>query len=313
MNVLPQIALRLSNESDCLDLLAWRNDPLSVRMSLSESEVNLREHLDWFHTIVNSDDTVLLIGINNGRKIGYCRFDIENSSVAEVSVAVNPSVRGLRFGDTLLRRAIKEFLKCRRVDLKAYIKKDNSVSRRLFESNNFSVQGVANDSNVLNYFRGFRDDLHAPSLGDTAIPKKGIHLEQVIGGDEQIVALYELLAKRQNTISHRRFPNFEEHTDFCKNNPYRVWYLITQENLSIGSIYLTYDNVIGLNLIQKRKTVKVIDTILSQVRMRWSPLEEVKSIRPPYFYLNVPKGDSTLMRVMGTLGREKIQSSFILN
>ena len=55
---------------------------------------------------------------------------------------------------------------------------------------------------------------------------------------EQIKSLYELLARRTHNISHKEMPTFEQHCDFVKSDPYRVWFLIY---LSRGSRPIFYN------------------------------------------------------------------------
>ena len=44
--------------------------------------------------------------------------------------------------------------------------------------------------------------------------------------------------------------NFEHHSKFVSNHPYRKWFLINDQIRFVGSIYVTYENTIGINIMQ---------------------------------------------------------------
>lgn len=60
--------------------------------------------------------------------------------------------------------------------------------------------------------------------------------------------LYQLLAERDPSIniSHAALPTWEDHVGFVASRPYKAWYLIHEVGGFTGSIYLTFDNEIGI-------------------------------------------------------------------
>jgi hypothetical protein len=84
--------------------------------------------------------------------------------------------------------------------------------------------------------------------------------------------------------------------------------LILVEDVCIGNFYLTNDNGIGLFLIDGFNcySFPVIDRIL----LKYKPLKEKKSIRPPYFYINVATSDGVMNKELTDLGFEKIQTTY---
>jgi len=60
--------------------------------------------------------------------------------------------------------------------------------------------------------------------------------------------LFELLKERNPTIniSHRVMPSLEEHTKFVENYPYTKWYIAYSDSRSIGSIYISKQDEIGI-------------------------------------------------------------------
>lgn len=67
--------------------------------------------------------------------------------------------------------------------------------------------------------------------------------------------LYQLLQERdpRANISHRKMPSFKEHCDFVDSRPYSAWYIIMAENESVGSVYLSKQDEIGIFLKKENK------------------------------------------------------------
>lgn len=136
-----------------------------------------------------------------------------------------------------------------------------------------------------------------------------IKFEKICGTDAQIRALYDLLYQRKHTISHRATTDYEDHKSFVLNNPYRTWYLVKSGQQYLGSIYLTDTNCIGLNI--NTPELDVIQTCLNFLTKTYPLLPEVKSVTPPYYYVNIPAGHTHLENIMKTLEWKIAQTSFI--
>ena len=67
--------------------------------------------------------------------------------------------------------------------------------------------------------------------------------------------LYKLLGQRKpwQSISHKNMPTFDEHVEFVKSDPYRVWYLILTDDAAAGCVYLTHEREIGISIYEKMK------------------------------------------------------------
>ena len=89
--------------------------------------------------------------------------------------------------------------------------------------------------------------------------------------------LYTLLSKKIHNISHKKMPSFKSHKEFVKNNPYRNWFLISIGSNIIGSIYVLYDNGIGLNL--EEKNYGLVTKIIKKLTSRIKPLKSKPSLR----------------------------------
>ena len=91
-----EITLRFAERKDSLDILAWRNDPVTVRFSPTGA-VKLEDHLKWFEDKLSSLNTNIFIALQEQNKIGMIRFDREGRS-AEVSINLDPRYRGKGYG-----------------------------------------------------------------------------------------------------------------------------------------------------------------------------------------------------------------------
>ena len=60
--------------------------------------------------------------------------------------------------------------------------------------------------------------------------------------------LYDLLKEREGhvNISHKSLPEWDEHLQFIKSEPYLKWEIILSQNKQVGNIYLTNRNEIGI-------------------------------------------------------------------
>jgi hypothetical protein len=136
-----------------------------------------------------------------------------------------------------------------------------------------------------------------------------VTLEEVTGTDEQIRMLYDILIKRTHNISNTVYPSLDEHIEFVKNHPYRIWYLVKANAQCIGSAYLMENNCVGINLIMN---VDLFPSVVNKILEKHKPLREIKSVRPSYFYINIAPDNKEVETQLVKLNAQKIQSTFIL-
>ena len=120
--------------------------------------------------------------------------------------------------------------------------------------------------------------------------------------------LYEFLKKRKFNISHKDIPTYENHLKFVKNNPYRKWFLILYNFEIIGSIYILYDNGIGIDIPPLR--YKIIDRILNIVFLKIKPLKAIPSIRTSNFHINISSKNNNLNKFIIKSGGVLKQHTF---
>ena len=140
---------------------------------------------------------------------------------------------------------------------------------------------------------------------------KLLKFDSVRPDDNQIRVLYKLLETRKYNISHREIPSYDEHTLFVKAEPYRAWYIILYREKPIGSVYLTEDNSVGLN-IEEEQIEQVLSGVMNFIRERHKPNPGLKSLRCDRFSVNVSPSNKTLIRAMEKSGAEVIQICFAL-
>ncbi len=89
------------------------------------------------------------------------------------------------------------------------------------------------------------------------IDKKEIKLIPVMKKD--FLFLFELLKERKPhmNISHKKMPTYSQHVRFILSKPYKKWYIIKIKNESVGSIYLSYQDEIGIFILQKFQRLQI--------------------------------------------------------
>ena len=91
--------IRLANQSDSLDILQWRNNKISRKMSLDNNIITPDIHQSWFNKVLVDNSKILYIGELDNKKVGVCRFEFYKSKlVSEVSINLNPKLRGKGYG-----------------------------------------------------------------------------------------------------------------------------------------------------------------------------------------------------------------------
>ena len=142
----PSVIIRRAAPDDALDVLAWRNDPLSRAMSRTQTLIEEAGHVAWFTKAIEDPHRALLVGELDGRKIGMVRFDYAKET--QVSININPVFRGRGLGYELLAGALAY---APSGPIVAGIRNENLASRRLFERAGFLVEGAADG--LLRYVR----------------------------------------------------------------------------------------------------------------------------------------------------------------
>jgi RimJ/RimL family protein N-acetyltransferase len=101
--------------------------------------------------------------------------------------------------------------------------------------------------------------------------------------------LYELLRQRDIdtvSISHRVMPTVRDHIAFVMSKPYRAWYLIKWHGIKLGTIYLTFSDEIGIDILKSHHRQGIGEAAIKELMLRF--------LRPTYFANINPKNEASL-------------------
>ena len=144
-------------KKDLLDIWLWRNDKISIYFSKNKKKISLESHSNWFRRNLTNKKIKSYIGFlikkNEKKKVGVVRFDIKKK-YALVSINLNPIMRGKGLSYVFLEEAINKFLKFKKIQLIAEIKKNNSASINCFLKNKFCFLKAKNNYNFYQRFLG---------------------------------------------------------------------------------------------------------------------------------------------------------------
>ena len=284
-----KIKIRPADLNDCKSLFDWLSDELSRTMFFNGSSQSIEEHEVWFKNSLCNVDRVLYVGELGYKKLGVCRFDfMESEMLAEVSINMNPSMRGSGLEEKFLFESIECYLEKNKYNLLAKVKPKNLTSLNVFESAGF--ESIASDESMIVLRRDFKE----------------VSFKEV--NDQDTKVLLNLLENRDYSISHLNLPSKNDHLLFVKSKPYRYWAIVLENNLPVGTVYIKSNNSIGLNLIQQKK--QLVYKILRHIKNSFNPLKEVKSKVPPYFYVNISYANNKLGNILCELDASPIQVSY---
>lgn len=124
-----------------------------------------------------------------------------------------------------------------------------------------------------------------------------------------ITFLYELMQERdpEINISHSTLPTFEEHTEFVRSRPYRLWYIISHGPIWVGCISATDRNEIGIVLRKDYRGKGIGPDAIKMLIDTHEPLPAEPSIRSGSWLANIAPSNTHSRRVFEKLGFEIIQ------
>ena len=79
----------------------------------------------------------------------------------------------------------------------------------------------------------------------------------------------------------------------------------------MGTFYIQEDNSIGINLSEP--TLKLVKQIMYFIKSNFAINKPIPSKVPPYFYINIPESNATLIDILKRIGCSPLQFSFKLN
>ena len=126
------------------------------------------------------------------------------------------------------------------------------------------------------------------------------HLEMC---DTHHLVLYELLGERETheNISHKRMPTFDDHVKFVDSRPYRQWFLIEDNGQWVGTVYLTKQNEVGVQ-IYKRHRRKGYAT---------AALKKLLAMHGDVMYANINPANTKSIELFEKLGFKTLQLTLV--
>ena len=141
MTISDHMRLKCVTREHALLIWAWRNDPMTRRMSRNADVIGWDAHWAWLKKTLSDDRSLFLFAQSDNVGYGVVRFDFVNAGRAEISINLNPNIRGLGIGTIVLRQSCAQALGHFTGELTAEIKRENASSRRIFEKSAFSKSG----------------------------------------------------------------------------------------------------------------------------------------------------------------------------
>lgn len=134
------LILRRATIDDSGTILTWRNDPDTRSASFSDRVISVEEHEAWLTARLTSthDESIWIIE-RDGRAVGNGRIKIEDRDRAEISIVIDPDLRGQGLGCASIRLLVQAVRRMSRRPV-AYIRPENERSIKAFNAAGFYVK-----------------------------------------------------------------------------------------------------------------------------------------------------------------------------
>ena len=123
-----------------------------------------------------------------------------------------------------------------------------------------------------------------------------MELSPITGTSGECAFLYQLLIERpaEACISHKVMPTYDAHCDFVDSYPYSAWYLVVDGGLSVGAIYLSMLDEIGIAISREMQGRGYAQAAIMALM--------AKHPRKRYF-ANVAPGNAVSHKLFGRIGK----------
>jgi len=136
-----EITVRRARSADVLPVFRLSNEPAVRECSINVRRIILAGHKKWFAEKLKDPSSLFLIAEYKGKFAGQVRFSLEGRT-ATLSISVAAKMRGLGAGRVILSKALEALLsRYPKTAVLAYVKRDNTASRKLFENGGFKKIG----------------------------------------------------------------------------------------------------------------------------------------------------------------------------
>lgn len=107
------ITVRSMTEEDLNMVLAWRNHPVVRSFMLTQHEIGVQEHRNWFERVKQDKNRKQLIVLTDSEPIGFVQFSpVCQDGIAEWGFYARPDApkgSGTKLGQAALRHAFQDF------------------------------------------------------------------------------------------------------------------------------------------------------------------------------------------------------------
>lgn len=146
--------LRLADASDSATFLALRNEPETVRFSMTNRAVDPDRHRQWFAARLDDPASRLWAGELGGDNVGILRVQV-TGGVGTVSIVIKEQYRHQGLGRRMLLAAQAQIAgDWQIVALEALVHPENDASYRLFTGVGFTPAGSRDDFVVVRWRHG---------------------------------------------------------------------------------------------------------------------------------------------------------------
>lgn len=133
--------LRDATMEDCLQVLAWANDPETRAVSFMSTPIAKEDHVRWFtQKIASAEDRLFIAMDQSDRAAGLVRFSFEGKR-AVISINLAPEFRGKGLGTALIVQGCRRlFATSDTEEIDAFIKPENAASEKAFSKAGFHMR-----------------------------------------------------------------------------------------------------------------------------------------------------------------------------
>ena len=141
---------------------------------------------------------------------------------------------------------------------------------------------------------------------------KNCFIHNVLNNEKHKTVLFKMYTSKKKSfrISSKKNLPLAKHKKFVKSHPYRYWFLIFNKNFYIGNFYITFDNIIGLNLYDNYTTE--YNKIISSILKKFKPLKEIPSVRRGVFMINISSQNRVFEKILKKTKWKVLQKTYIL-
>lgn len=140
------LLLRDAEAADAELLREWRNDPQTLQASGSSDPVNAEQHAAWLGGLLEDRDRFLWIAVVDDRPAGQVRLEHRRGYEYEISVSVDPGLRGSGLGRSLIGAGCELlWARTNATVIFARVRTENAASAKTFEAAGFRPAGSAAD------------------------------------------------------------------------------------------------------------------------------------------------------------------------